>query len=68
MSKYTRKSMQLDLHDVTGGIDRVIEYLTGVKKALEAQGCIGIQFNIGYDSYEDKISAEVSMEVDDASN
>jgi hypothetical protein len=60
MSQYTRKSLKLNKHDVTGNIDRVIEYLTGVKKSLEAQGCIGIQFHLGHDF--DDVVAEISME------
>jgi hypothetical protein len=60
--------MKLDTHNVTGNIDRVIEYLTGIKKALESQGCMNIQFNIGIDSFEDEITTEVAMEVNDDSN
>ena len=68
MAKHKRKLMSLKTHDVTGDIDRVIEYLTGVKKSLESQDCLNIQFHLDVDTYSDKyvesheVVAEISFE------
>ena len=64
MNTLVREEMHLETQNVTGNIERVIEYLEGMRMGMVAQGYTNIEFHLSSNMFTGEVEASFQYDRD----
>jgi hypothetical protein len=56
------RAIEFSADNLNGDLDKIIEYLSGLRKALAVQGYTNYQMNVSMDIFENEIVSEITYE------